>query len=525
MNSSTDKERTFAPSDFPTALSPEYFAILASCPEQERHGLLLLPDFTAGTDDETVSRTNANANAIHPSLAFQYLSSIPSSSLHDNTDVRIFAQISSAAAILAAHEMYRHQISMSGILSKMAPNPTLKHAQSSSSSISSSSSSSIHHSAVAHVEFLQCCIMASQYRYARRNFISFPISIPIDDDHNHTHRELHSHSHSQSNSQSKSVNDQVYLRYHYLRGIIYYASDDIHLAIQEWIHCIATPANIMSDIILCAWKKSILAKCLLFQLDDEEELVMGAAASKRTGGGVGGAGAIAGQAAISTTFQSPTNNRSRRGVGGKGGKGAGALVDYLCELPHGASHAIHRYFKNETPDMSLYLQVIKKFVKNDLQDVLTLRLENGDSVQQVLQMDGNLGMFKRLIPIARWRKLRVLSKVYDVIPMEKLAKQLGLDQTKCREFLTQAGLKQSASITRVPIEMSIDDEAEVIYFDIDEKEEDLSGKIEQCMALAKRVKDLDIAKATSHKYRSNLAKSALLEKGKEGGSRSVINIS
>jgi len=518
MNSFTNQESTFAPSDFPTALSPEYFAILASCPEQERHALLLLPDFTAGSDDEAVDRTNTNTNTIHPSLAFQYLSSIPSSSLHDNTDVRIFAQISSAAGILAAHEMYRHQISMSGILSKMAP--TVKQSQAQSSSTSLTSSSSIHHSAAAHVEFLQCCIMASQYRYAQRHFIPFPISIPMDD-HTHTaHRELHSHSNSQSTS--KSVNDQVYLRYHYLRGIIYYASDDIHLAIQEWNHCIATPANIMSDIMLCAWKKMVLAKCLLFQLDDEEELVMGAAASKRTGGGVGGAGQAA---AISASFQSPTNNRSRRGVGGKGGKGAGALVDYLCELPHGASHAVHRYFKNDTPDMSLYRQVINKFVKNDLQDVLSLTLENGDTVQQVLQMDGNLGMFKRLIPIARWRKLRALSKVYDVIPMEKLAKQLGLDQAKCKEFLAQAGLKQSASHTRVPIEMSIDDEAEVIYFDIDEKEEDLSGKIEQCMALAKRVKDLDIAIATSHKYRSNLAKSALLEKGKEGGSRSVINIS
>lgn len=266
----------------------------------------------------------------------------------------------------------------------------------------------------------------------------------------------------------------------------------------------------------------LLARCLLFQLDDEEELVMGAAASNKTGftGGQGQA------AAAAATFQSPpSNTRLRRGVGGKGGTGEGAMMEYLCALPHGASQATSRYFKNETADINIYRQVIKKFVRNELQDALNVRLENGDSVHQFLQQDGNLGMFKRLIPIARWRKLRVLSKVYDVIPLEKLAKQLGLDQSQCKEFLAQVGLKQSAGSTRVPIEMSIDEEAEVIYFDVDEKEEDLSGKIEQCMALAKRVKDLDIAMATSHNYRSNLAKSAMLEKGKEGGSRSVINIS
>ena len=68
----------------------------------------------------------------------------------------------------------------------------------------------------------------------------------------------------------------------------------------------------------------------------------------------------------------------------------------------------------------------------------------------------------------------------------------------------------------------------MVYFDEERNETSLQleDKIEKCMALAKRVKDLDVAMTSSAKYQANVLKS-IGEKGGNGAkdTRSVIEIS
>ena len=211
----------------------------------------------------------------------------------------------------------------------------------------------------------------------------------------------------------------------------------------------------------------ILAKCLLCQYDDEEEC---SAKSKN-------------------------------------------LTDFLLGLPDGASTPVSRFFKSGSPDVEAYTKIIGKFVKNEL-DIST--------VPSMFADDSNVGMLKRLVPVMRWRKFRSIGKIYSAIPMKKLASKLALEEKDCVEFLIQVAMKQETSQdVRAPIEFTVDEEGGVVYFDVEDQEEELEGRIEKCMMLAKRVTVLDVAIASSTKYQMNVLKS--IEKGSGAGSGSAAN--
>jgi len=342
------------------------------------------------------------------------------------------------------------------------------------------------------------------------------------------------YSNSNSNSNSNStIQTELFLRYHYLRGIIYYASDEITKAIAEWNKCIAAPSHAMSEIISSAWKKMILGKCLMLQYDDEEEIC------------------------------------NCKGIGVKISSSS-LLVEYLLKLPNGTSAAVSRFFKkgaSRADEIDEYQKFVERFVENDFTSFMEeMNLENvnesggadgaagagaGSKWMQVLQQDGHVGMVKRLIPVMRWRQFRSVSKIYSAIPLEKLSHVLGFGQEQgqgqqvqggCSEFLMEAAMKQNLRPSpslgpdsakgwnctcayRAPVEFTLDDEEGVAYFDMEGKEENLEGRIEKCMALAKRVKDLDVALASSSKYQMHIHKNG--GEGKKGAAetgRSVVEL-
>lgn len=232
----------------------------------------------------------------------------------------------------------------------------------------------------------------------------------------------------------------------------------------------------------------ILAKCLMSQYDDEEEMA--------------------------------TNN----------------LKDFILSLPNGTSTAITRYFNGGTSDVKdveEYKKLVGKFVQNELNSFLKISASSdnavGSKLFSLLQEDGHMGMVKRLMPVMRWRKFRSISKIYTSIPWEKLARVLGLGQNRCMEFLMEAAIKQSSGGScqryRAPVDFTLDDEEGIVYFDAEEKEQDLEGRIEKCMSLAKRVKALDVALVSSSKYQINVRKKSREEKRETEPSRSVVEIS
>jgi len=513
-------------------LSPEYFHALSTFPAQEADLLLIAPDFSDATFASRVAPAqaldylNAIVSLSPPALSSSAVSAASASESQaaasrtrtgslSSDSVKLFLNIRNAAAILAASPTTRHQISTCGIIPKL----------------------NIPNNPYAHVEFLQCCILASQYRYAHRHF------------HTYGSKGSDNASASVPNFQintegSNTKSTELFLRYHYLRGIILYACNDIQSAISEWNHCLSAPSMVVSQIAVDAYKKMVLAKCLACQYDDEEEMVNGSSGS------------------------GSSSNSMKGGISVSVYK----LVEYVAAMPKGTSNVVKRFFNVSSgggitassreregegvrDSLEKYHDLLNMFFKNDFQILNVLGGDDQDSgagagagadvsagadadagidlKPNVFQEDGNTGMIKQLVPIMRWRKLRSIAKIYSVIPLPKLSAKLKLGQQDCVQFLIQVALRQDTdgeSKFRALIEFTVDDETDVIYFDEEGNggELQLEGKIEKCMALAKRVKDLDVAMASSAKYQVNVLKSVGEKDAKGGGnndSRSVIEIS
>jgi len=93
----------------------------------------------------------------------------------------------------------------------------------------------------ANVEFLQCCLLAGQYRFASRVVAE---DWPRPD---------------------KGTPLALVLRYFYLRGMIHLGCDDFHAAIRCFWTVLSIPCEVASSIAVDAWKKMVLTKCLILQ--------------------------------------------------------------------------------------------------------------------------------------------------------------------------------------------------------------------------------------------------------------------
>merc|ERR1712038_660444 len=158
------------------------------------------------------------------------------------------------------------------------------------------------------------------------------------------------------------------------------------------------------------------------------------------------------------------------------------------------------------------------------------------SNESVWSFDGNLDLVNKLKGVMDHRSVRNVSRIYSTISVSKFADLVGLrpktetcskeeEVAMAQSILSPIAFRQacynssSTNICHVPIKFSIDVENAIVYFDDSddsnddasgEKEvdradkshiqEELSKRIEQCMDLAKRVTELDIAAATSEKY-------------------------
>jgi len=204
------------------------------------------------------------------------------------------------------------------------------------------------------------------------------------------------------------------------------------------------------------------------------------------------------------------------------------LKEYLLALPNGTSTAVSRFFTGgvDVPDIQAYRNIVMLFVDHKLELDREQSAAISSEMREFFEEDGNMGMIKRLVPIMTWRKLRTISKIYQAIPLSKLAIKLGMGETQCSEFLIKVAMKQNGNEwVRAPIELTIDEESRVVYFDVEEKEEDLEKKIGQCMDLAKRVKQLDVGLASTPKYLAYLVNNDTSKKSNTGPNmRSVADI-
>jgi len=404
----------------------------------------------------------------------------------------------------------------------------------------------------AHVEFLQCCLLASQYNFAR----AFTAENPI--------RTI-----STSKSNNFLLSSESYLRYHYFLGLIHLGCDDYTSAISAFETCLTVPSKIVSCVTIEARKKMLLAECLRLQHDDEEFYY-----------DCGG----------------PQQQRvSESSIAQDSHAAHPQLIKRILDVPNAVSSCVHRYFtsaststntassgsggtnvptstsQSQTPPpktIQIYESIVKSFLSLDVKSFTTII----NNEEEQLIADGNLGLVKQLFPLMQYRILKKISNVYEAIPLANLAKKLGISGggdsgsddpngiKAVESFLLQTALRQKAHqesdlyspLLESYIDFTIDSESSVVYFDevgfennvhgddnggtIDRNEREdlqaeLSKRIALSMDLAKRITKMDIAAVSSAKYQAILARENPEEsadksgdgvKGKGGVSQSVI---
>ncbi|GFH59544.1 hypothetical protein CTEN210_16020 [Chaetoceros tenuissimus] len=419
-NSSDAEAATSAP------LSAEYFTELANCPPEEINNLLAQPNL----DSTALAAANI---IITPDQYLKYLkscmtlspvfSSQPIENEQDAAFTKLFCNIRNAIGALSLTQ--RHVISSCGILKEMQKVPLN----------------------AANIEFLQCCILASQYRYALHNM---PCLV-----------------------KEKDVVD--YLRFHHLKGIIYYGNDLLIDAIKEFNIVLQTPAMDVSQVMISAWKKLVLVKCTLDQKD-------------------------------------------------------------VLKLPNGVSQAVSRYFKGYSSlesTLEFYKSLGEKFHNMTVHALDKLVHQHSEQ----LQADGNLGMVQRLYSVLEKRIVHTTQNTYSCIPIERLAQKLNLTREECVEYLVQVTMHQQRQVSTGNndsfVKFTVDEEEGVVYFDSEEKDHGLENNIQECMELVQKIKELDVKLASSSKYQMNVMKATAASEGKSGSgvnesgdnSKSVIDFS
>ena len=256
------------------------------------------------------------------------------------------------------------------------------------------------------------------------------------------------------------------------------------------------------------------------------------------------------------------------------------LAERLLAIPDAASTIVSRYFVNvgESPSSSAvpvgdmgvaevvekadatggvanasllaYDELVIAFAALNCKEVDRLVLHHN----MVWTEDGNLGLVKRVQALMKQRKVRKYSKIYEAVPLDKLQTLLGdgddvnFDSNSIESLLMQFALQQesiasgSSPLSQMPIDFSIDQEKEEVYFYLDgecgededqgeidriEREnvqEELSKRITTCMKLAERVTNLDIAVAVSGKYQAAVIKDKATKGVHIGAPRSVVDM-
>lgn len=148
--------------------------------------------------------------------------------------ISTIAEISGKAASACSH---RSVISQSGILGALAYQANNSPSSTSENNITGNNNEG--GLTVAAVEFLQCALLAGQYRYAARML------------HNDWPRP------------ERRMDVAWVLRYYYLRGCIHVGCDDYDTAIRCFLTTLSIPSDVISQIAIDAWKKMVLCKALV----------------------------------------------------------------------------------------------------------------------------------------------------------------------------------------------------------------------------------------------------------------------
>lgn len=170
----------------------------------------------------------------------------------------------------------------------------------------------------------------------------------------------------------------------------------------------------------------------------------------------------------------------------------------------------------KTHQMSCYRELANEFINGNCEQFDEIKRH----MEPVFKRDGNWGLLNQVQDLMMLpQRLRRVVALYEEIPLSKLATKLQLSNASDAEaFIRKFLIEQEITYTNLnekgkrPFFMAIIDQEEgVVRFpfrgssssiesDVQKEQLDLTKRIQQCMELSERMKDLDIMLSTSHKY-------------------------
>ena len=223
----------------------------------------------------------------------------------------------------------------------------------------------------------------------------------------------------------------------------------------------------------------------------------------------------------SSSFSSSNETMRGSGDGGIVGEEDDGMSDTHKDEYHHAN-AKESKFNRKHPKfhgIQVYNEIVDAFVENDYELFQKIKSQN----EELLRADGNWGLVNQVQENMEMpRTLYKIAKLYEAIPISKLAKKLNLSSVdEAEAAVREMMMKQVSSIDingRKPtgqkdsFNAQIDDEEGVIYFLVEDvlshnnesavltEQKEFTTRIRKCMELTERMQNIDIALTTSPKY-------------------------
>ena len=324
------------------------------------------------------------------------------------------------------------------------------------------------------VEFLQCALLAEQYRYAARLVEG---TWPRPD---------------------SNVDVRQVLRYYYLRGMIHLGCNDYVMAHRCFWTCLSVPAEVVCRTAIEAWKKLVLVQCLMnegVRTDGNrillpksmptciERLLASSVDASSISVFTTGASAYLSEPLSSSAFELTERAIDRKK----------AHLDAECS--------------------SCYMNISSAFCARDKARLESLIATN----EMTLKGDGNLGLAQQCLTQLVHNQVRHISKMYSVVPLAKMATILGISSGDAVQQQVAALLFQSG----VACEMQ---ESGMIEFG--ESMDEAAGteslvQLADWICLLETVQRLDVDFLTSPRYQSLVTMDASSIIGGVGEKKSV----
>lgn len=358
----------------------------------------------------------------------------------------------------------------------------------------------------------------------------------------------------------------MYLRYHYYAGLVHIGCDDWNSSLDSFYLCLTIPCQTVSAISIAARKKSLLVECILLEAEELDKNsgsggkksgrtavesrvldVPGAASqvvarfmaksSNRVGGGDDDmfGGNVPAALAGAETSEQPTRERgsSRRRM-----RTAASNIS-----SDGGDDGGGRKAKNYS-QLGRYHELVSTYISGNANHYATLLAE----MTGLLRADGNWGLAKRLEGRLVYREVRHKASVYSVTRMYALEETLqkacsSLGSTGGGEIGTRriedllmgmAACDWEDPLVADPFVARMDHSTNMVSFQDEdtsnhkaaneELEKDLSDRLASCVALAERVRQLDIGLTTAPKYQQHAMKQNTLRKGDMQQSQGVADL-